>query len=163
MHAFLLTFCAAVAGGLALHLLGVPAGPLLGAMLGVALLRASGTEADGLPAAVRVGAFIVIGWEVGQGVTKDVTALLMKSALPILAVVLLLLVFGALLAVVLVRLAPVDGATAFLSTSPGSLSTMTALGAATGANATFVVTVHVLRVTLVTMLAPIFLRLLQQP
>lgn len=162
MSNLLTTAAAALVGGSLLHLLRVPAGGLLGAMLAVGLLNVVGTEALAaatLPPPLRFASFVALGWFVGQGFTRETVATLRRSLLPILVVVVALLVFGAALGWVLIRLGVLDPATAYLATSPGALSQMSAVAATVGADATLVVTVHTVRVIVLIIAAPLIGRL----
>ena len=150
---------AATVGGLLFERLGVPAGALIGAMVGVAVVGLGGFETTGSGTVLRTAAFVVIGWELGSQVTAETIATVRRAAIPIIVVVLGLLVASALLAWVL-HLAGVDVVTAYLAASPGGLSQMVALSTEFGANAVVVSVVHLIRVITVILTAPWVARLI---
>jgi membrane AbrB-like protein len=157
---FLITIAAALVGAAIFELLRVPAGALIGAMVAVALVNVSSLPVAELPTSAQFLTFASIGWLIGQGMTGDVLRSLASSAGLIGGTVLLLLLLGGAVAAMLVKFGYMDPATAFLSTSPGGLSQMSALSTAVGADSTLVATVHVLRVVAVVGLAPLILKLL---
>lgn len=138
--------------------LGVPAGALIGAMVGVATLGLAGAPTSGPGSLLRFGAFVVIGWELGSQVTKETLVSVRQAAMPMLVVVGGLLIASGLLALVL-RRAGLDPVTAFLAASPGGLSQMAALSTEFGANAVLVSVVHLIRIITVLFAAPVIARL----
>jgi membrane AbrB-like protein len=156
----IVTILAALVGAALFEALGVPAGALIGAMVAVAAVNLLGMDAAELPRVVQFLAFTTLGWLIGSGITSEVVRSLARNAGPIVALVVALLAFGGLLAYLAVRAGILDPATAFLATSPGGLSQMAAIGSAVGANAGFVVTVHLVRVVTVISLASLVVRLL---
>lgn len=155
------TVLAALVGAAVFERLGVPAGALLGAVVGVAALNLVGSlpTAAELPAAGRFLAYAGVGWLIGQGVTSETVRTLGRSLLPITLVVGALLAFGVGLGWLLVQLGVMDPATAYLAASPGALSQMAAVSASVGADAGLVVAVHTLRVVLLLVAAPFIGRL----
>lgn len=153
------TAIVALAGAGLLHRLGVPAGALLGAMLGVAAMNLAGREAAALPGGLQFLAFAALGWSVGVGVTRETIATVQSSLLPLTVVVASLLVFGCAVAFLVAAAGWTDGTTAYLATSPGALSQMSALADALNANAPLVAAVHTIRVFAVIVLSPIVARL----
>lgn len=154
------TALAALIGAALFHRLGVPAGALLGAMLAVAALNVAGREAVALPGSLQFLAFAALGWSIGAGVTRETVTTLQHSLLPLTVVVASLLIFGCLVAFLVAAAGWTDGTTAYLATSPGALSQMSALADALNANAPLVAAVHTIRVFAVIILAPIVARLL---
>jgi membrane AbrB-like protein len=150
---------AATVGGLLFERFGVPAGALIGAMVGVAAVGLGGFETTGSGPVLRTAAFVVIGWELGSQVTSETIDTVRRAAIPIIVVVFGLLVASAVLAWVL-HLAGVDVVTAYLAASPGGLSQMVALSTEFGANAVVVSVVHLIRVITVILTAPWIARLI---
>jgi membrane AbrB-like protein len=153
------TIVAALAGGYLLERLHVPAGALIGAMIAVAALNLSGLDTYAVPEWARFLAFAGIGWALGQQFTRGSLATLRESFVPILAVVAGLLLAGGLIMLFL-RATGLDPATAFLAAAPGGISQMAALSAAIGANASVVMTAHLVRIITVVITAPIVVKLL---
>jgi membrane AbrB-like protein len=157
---FVTTLVAALAGAALLTLLKMPAGPLIGAMLAVGILKITGLPTLDIPSGGRFVIYCAVGWLLGQTITAEALVELRQAVVPILVCVLLFIVFGLLLAYALWRFADFDVYTAFLSTAPGGIAQMGVLSAESKANAPLVLTVHVLRITSVIMVASIGMRLL---
>ena len=153
------TLLAAVVVGFVFDRLGVPAGALIGAMLGVAAVNLSGAAAVGPGPTLRFVAFVVIGWELGSQVTQSTLEEVRAAAAPITVVVIGLLVAAGLLGIVLHR-AGLDPVTAFLASSPGGITQMAALSTELDGNGVVVSVVHLIRVLAVVLSAPIVARLL---
>lgn len=153
------TLLAALAGGVLFDRLNVPAGPLIGAMVGAAAVNLLGSQASGPPALLRFAAFLVIGWELGAQIDRSAVEQMRGAIVPILVVVGGLLATGALLAMIL-HAAGLDPITAFLSAAPGGLSQIGALAVEFRANAVVVSIVHLIRVIAVIVIAPLVIRLL---
>jgi membrane AbrB-like protein len=151
----------ALVGGLLFERLHVPAGALLGAMVGVAALNLAnfGVAPSGPGTLLRFAAFAIIGWELGARITPQTLDAVRKAALPIVVVVAGLMVASVVLAFVLHR-SGVDPVTAFLAASPGGLSQMVAISTDLGANVVVVSIVHLIRIIAVLVTAPLIARLL---
>lgn len=96
----------------------------------------------------------LLGWLVGDMVTPQTLQLLRQWTLQILVMVVILMIFSGVLAWVLWRLG-LDPRTAFLATSPGGLSQMTALSNDVGPNAPLVALTHIARVLAVFAIVPL--------
>lgn len=153
------TLLAALAGGVVFDRFNVPAGPLIGAMVGVAAVNLLGSQAVGPPPVLRFAAFLIIGWELGAQIERSAVNQMRGAIVPILVVVGGLLATGALLAIIL-HAAGLDPITAFLSAAPGGLSQIGALAVEFRANAVVVSIVHLIRVIAVILVAPLVIRLL---
>lgn len=153
------TICVALAGALVFERLRVPAGALVGAMVAVSSLNLVVRTGAQTPSLLRFLALAIIGWGVAEGVTRQNIDQSRETLLPLLLAVIALFVFGGLVAVAVTRLGWTDGITAFLATSPGGLTQMSALAASLGANATVVVAAHTARVMLVMALGPVIARM----
>lgn len=152
----------AIAGALGLNHFGVPAGPLVGAMLGAGAFNLVVDKVLTPSSSVAFAIFASLGWLIGAGITRD-ALFHIRSALPVIAIVVAaLLLFGGLLAYILVRVGSFDAATAYLATSPGGISHMSGLAAATGANVVLVTVLHLTRVIAVVLLAPLVIRLVAE-
>ncbi|SNS78360.1 hypothetical protein SAMN06893096_1088 [Geodermatophilus pulveris] len=154
------TLVAALAGAALATLLKLPAAPLLGAMVGVAVVKLSSSLTFEIP---RVGQWVVycaVGWLLGQTVTRGALSALKDHAVAVVVCVVLFLVFGLALAWGLWRFTGLDVHTALLATAPGGIAQMGALSAAANVNAPLVLCVHVLRITSVIVLMSLGLKLL---
>ena len=160
LGSLLITAAAAVLGAAIATLLHLPAAPLLGAMVGVAIVNITPMSAFDLPAAVKWIVYVLVGWLLGVGVTTDTLSQLRTSAIPIVLTVVAFLLFGLAAAWLLWRFTSFDAVTALLATAPGGIAQMGAMSATAGANVPIVLTVHVLRITSVIVLMSVGLKLM---
>jgi membrane AbrB-like protein len=158
--ALLLTAGAAVVGAAIATLLHLPAAPLLGAMVGVAVVNLSTTSAFAISPAGRWIVYVCMGWLLGMSVTPEALKQLRTAFVPIVVTVVAFLVFGLAAAWLLWRFTSIDSLTALLATAPGGIAQMGAFSADAGANVPIVLTVHVLRITSVIVLMSVGLRLM---
>ena len=156
----LLTAGAAVVGAGVATLLHLPAAPLLGAMVGVALVNIFTSSAFHIDSTGRWIVLACLGWLLGQGVNTEVLSQLRASLLPIVVTVVAFLLFGLAAAWLLWRFTSIDSLTALLATAPGGIAQMGAFSAGAGANVPIVLTVHVLRITSVIVLMSVGLKLM---
>jgi hypothetical protein len=140
----------------------VPVGALLGPMAVAAVLDLTGVSrgAD-VPALVEAAGFMAIGLQVGLGFTRD-SLRLVGRALPLA----LALIVGAVaacagLGVLLSRTTGVTLLDGYLATTPGGLYAVLATATGSGADATFVLSVQVLRLFVMLFSAPLLARLLR--
>ena len=156
----LLTAAAAVAGAAVATLLHLPAAPLLGAMVGVALVNILHSSVFEIPSAGKWIVYVLIGWLLGATVSRETLSQLKSAAVPIVVTVGAFLVFGLVAAVLLWKFANLDSITALLATAPGGIAHMGAMSATAGANVPIVLTIHVLRITSVIVLMTVGLKLM---
>ncbi|ORV87305.1 AbrB family transcriptional regulator [Mycolicibacterium iranicum] len=156
----LLTAAAAVAGAAVATLLHLPAAPLLGAMVGVALVNILHSSVFEIPSAGKWIVYVLIGWLLGATVSRETLSQLKSAAVPIVVTVVAFLVFGLVAAVLLWKFANLDSITALLATAPGGIAQMGAMSATAGANVPIVLTIHVLRITSVIVLMTVGLKLM---
>ncbi|MCV7431662.1 AbrB family transcriptional regulator [Mycolicibacterium bacteremicum] len=160
LGSLLITAVAAVLGAAIATLLHLPAAPLLGAMVGVAIVNMTPMTAFDFPSWTKWIVYVLIGWLLGVGVTKDTLTQLRGAAVPIVLTVLAFLIFGLVAAWVLWKFTSFDSLTALLATAPGGIAQMGAMSATAGANVPIVLTVHVLRITSVIVLMTVGLKLM---
>lgn len=156
----LLTAGAAVAGASIATVLHMPAAPLLGAMVGVAIVNICTSSAFDIAPAGRWIVYALVGWLLGMGVTSETLVELRSAFVPIVVTVVAYLAFGLAAAWLLWKFAALDPLTALLATAPGGIAQMGAMSAGAGASVPIVLTVHVLRITSVIVLMSIGLRLI---
>jgi uncharacterized protein len=151
----------AVVGVLVARRLRVTAGSLLVPLVLAAVVAGTGVVGEpSVPGALETLAFVLIGWQVGLRFTAA-TIREAQALLPwVLAAIAVLIVACAGLALLLVPLADVSFADAYLATSPGGLYAVLAASVAIEANTTFVVSVQILRVFVMMLAAPPLVRLL---
>jgi membrane AbrB-like protein len=150
----------ALAGALVARRLRVTAGTLLCPLAVAAILSVSGVADDAsVPALVQSLAFALIGLQVGLRFTVA-TVREAQALLPwVLGAIFVLIAVSAGLAALLVPLAHVTFADAYLATTPGGLYAVLAASVGIGANTTFVVSVQVLRVFIMVVAAPPLVRI----
>jgi membrane AbrB-like protein len=152
-----------VVAGLALGRVSrLPVGALLGPMAVAAVLDLTGlSQGATLPGPLEAAGFLAIGLQVGLGFTRA-SLRLVGRALPLA----LLLIVGAVVAcaglgAVLARTAGVSPLDGYLATTPGGLYAVLATARGSGADATFVLAVQVLRLFVMLFSAPLLARLLR--
>ncbi|MCZ2836181.1 AbrB family transcriptional regulator [Modestobacter sp. VKM Ac-2985] len=145
----------------------LPVGALLGPLTVAAVLDVTGlSQGATVPPLVEAAGFLAIGLQVGLGFTRA-SLRLVRRALP-LAVVLIVGAVAACagLGVLLSRTAGVSALDGYLATTPGGLYAVLATATGSGADATFVLAVQVLRLFVMLFSAPLLARWLgrgQQP
>jgi membrane AbrB-like protein len=148
------------AGAGVLTALGVPAGGIIGAVLGSAAV--SGARGVPLsPKPVRVVGLVLLG--AAAGLRLDATTLghLRSVALPLALAVLALLLAQGLLALVLCRWFRLDPVTALLAAAPGGVSEIASIADEVGARVGVVTAIHVVRVVVVVLaVLPLLMHLL---
>lgn len=158
LASFGLTLLAAGVGAGLATLVKLPAAPLLGAMVGVALVRLTSDRTFEIPSSASWVVYAVVGWLLGQTVTRASLASLRTQWLPIVLVVVLFIVFGLALAWALWRFGGLDVHTALLATAPGGIAQIGVLSAEAKANVPLILSVHVLRITSVIVLMSVGLK-----
>ncbi|WP_448625714.1 AbrB family transcriptional regulator [Geodermatophilus sp. URMC 64] len=137
----------------------VPVGALLGPMLVAAVADLSGLSRGAVvPDLVANAAFLVIGLQVGVSFTRE-SLRTVGRALPLaLAIIAGLIAACAGLGAVLAPAAGVGQLDAYLATTPGGLFAVLATASDSGADATFVLAVQVLRLYVMLLSAPLLAR-----
>jgi membrane AbrB-like protein len=152
--ALALTLLVAGAGVLLGRWLKVPAGALICAMAIGATVNLLDIARVSPPRLVMIPAYVVIGWRIGLGFTRD-TLSASARALPRLALAsAMLLAFGGAMAWLLVRYAGVDPLTAYLATSPGGMDAIAVIASTSSADAPFVMALQVVRFLMVMIAGP---------
>jgi len=151
----------AAVGGLIGVKIGLPQGALLGSLIAVSFVNATGLlPIKRLPDPVVFGLYILISVELGSQVDRSTISTLSKAWLPTVAFVVALIGFTVLISVVITRLFDIDLATALYGTAPGALSGITAAGGQVGANVAVMIAMHTLRVTVIVVAIPLIHRLI---
>jgi membrane AbrB-like protein len=140
----------------------LPVGALLGPMAVAAALHLTGLSRGAeVPSLVAAAGFLAIGLQVGLGFTRD-SLRLVGRALPLaLALIVAAVAACAGLGVVLARVAGVSALDGYLATTPGGLYAVLATATGSGADATFVLSVQVLRLFVMLFSAPLLARWLR--
>lgn len=155
------------AGATILTLLHVPAGALIGAVLGamavnkltdeVVRRRKPGTSVTdrlrGLPGSLRVAGQALLGVMAGARLSAETLRLLAVSAVPVILSVIVLLGLTMLLARYLIRRHGIDPLTAVMAAAPGGVSELAIAAQRRGATMHVVLSIHLLRVLVVVLIA----------
>lgn len=152
------------AGGLAAAILlvrvGVRAGWLLGPLAVTAALTASGVTLSGLPPWLTAFAQVVLGTSLGAAFGRESIRPLRRFLPHAIGQVLLLMGGCALASLVLSWLFHEPVGAMILGTAPGGVAEMSLTGKVLGLDVALIVTLHVTRIFLVTVLTPPAFRLL---
>jgi membrane AbrB-like protein len=152
-----------VAGLLVGRLVPFPAVSMLGPMVVAAVVDLTGLGAGSqVPDLLQSAAFLVIGLQVGISFTRD-SLRTIGRALPLaLGAILALIVACAGLGAVLAAATGTSALDGYLATTPGGLYAVLATATDSGANATFVLAVQVLRLFVMLLSAPLIARWLRR-
>lgn len=157
------TVVAAAAGVLVGRFLRVPAGAVLCALVVAAALSASGILGTvRVPAALENLGYALIGVQVGLRFTRESLRGIAKMLPVVVALIVLLIVASAGMGVLLSEVTGVDRLTAYLATTPGGLFAVLAIAASSGADATYVLAVQVIRIFAMLLAAPLLARVLRR-
>lgn len=157
LWAALLTFSALLAAGL--QWAAFPAAMLLGPMLAGVCFALCGVKLD-VPRWSFTGAQSVVGCLVALSLTPSILAALIRNWPVMLLSVFMVIVFGALVGLALLRFGNLPGNTAAWGTSPGGAAAMTAMAESFGADIRMVAFMQYLRVFVVVLTASGVSRLL---
>ncbi|MGY1600736.1 AbrB family transcriptional regulator [Geodermatophilus sp. SYSU D00815] len=158
----LFTAVSAAAGLVLGRLARIPVGSLLGPMAVAAILDLTGgAQGATVPAPVEWAAFLAIGLQVGLGFTRESLRLVGRALLPAVALIVGSVVACAGLGLLLSRATGVGLLEGYLATTPGGLYAVLATATGSGADATFVLAVQVLRLFVMLFSAPLLARLLR--
>jgi len=150
---------AAFAGGLSAEALGVPAGAVLGAVVGALAVNVA-WPGHRLPKPFREVGKILLGSVVGLSFAPELMAAIGQLIAPIAVGVVLLVMAGLGVSLALHRWFGWDMPTALYASTPGGLSELALTSEEAGAKTHIVVAVHTVRVATIVMLGPPALTLL---
>jgi hypothetical protein len=150
---------AAFAGGLVAEALSVPAGAVLGAVVGAVSVN-MWRPGRRLPKPFREIGKILLGSVVGLSFAPELLSAILELLVPMTVAVTLLIATGLGVAVVLNRWFGWDMPTALYASTPGGLSELAISSHEAGAQGHIVVAVHTVRVVTVVLLGPPLLALL---
>ncbi|WP_027183923.1 AbrB family transcriptional regulator [Desulfovibrio inopinatus] len=154
---FLYCALAGIVGGLLGMRIKLPAASLFGACLGVIILKLLWRHPVIIPRPFDVGVQIVVGILIGASFSPELFQNFSKVAFLVLGTSIGLILSGACLAIIFVKMGLTDPATAVLATNPGALTGMIPLAREMGVDATVVFISHFVRLLLVLASAPVLL------
>jgi membrane AbrB-like protein len=152
-----LALCAAL-GGLGARRLRLPAAALLGPMILSAAVHLGSVVESTPPTAIVALAQVIVGATVGCRFVDATLALIRRTVAHALVTAVMMLAAGVGIALVLSRFLDVSAPALILAFAPGGLAEMSLVALALGVDAAFVATHHVLRISLVTTMAPLVFR-----
>ena len=152
--------CAGSALGGFLLLTGIPAAPLVGAILGAGLLSVSGiVDVAQWPLGTKTALGIGVGTVIGTGINRNTLGELQMLWKPALLITITLVITGIAIAFCSVRFLGVDPVVALLGSAPGGTLGMSLVGAELGVGAA-VAALHAVRLITVLLLIPSILKIL---
>ena len=136
---------------------------MLGPMVVAAVVDLTGLGSGAqVPDLVQSAAFLVIGLQVGVSFTRESLATIGRALPLALAVIIGLIVASAGLGAVLAATTGASALDGYLATTPGGLYAVLATATDSGADATFVLAVQVLRLFVMLLSAPLVARVLRR-
>jgi membrane AbrB-like protein len=158
-----LTIACGLVGLMVGRLLRIPVAALLGPMLVTAAVDMTGlTPGIVVPGLLQSAAFLVIGLQVGISFTRESLATIGRALPLALAVICALILASAGLGAVLAAATGASALDGYLATTPGGLYAVLATATDSGADATFVLAVQVLRLFVMLLSAPLVARWLRR-
>ena len=156
----LLYLLAGASLGSLMLLTGIPAAPLLGAILGAGLLSISGQlEVAAWPIGTKTVLGIGIGTVIGTGINRDTLEELQLLWKPALLITFSLLITGILVGLLVSKFFGVEKIIALLGAAPGGTIGMSLVGAEFGVGAA-VAALHAVRLITVLFLIPVIVHFL---
>jgi membrane AbrB-like protein len=152
---------ASVVFGALFQVLNIPSGAMLGALLGILLLKIF-KHTQKLPRSMRFLAQMLSGAYIGSMIGPDQVLDLKEIFLPIFVMLICTLLVNILLSLAIYKLGKIDLRSAMYSCAPGGLSEISMLIVGTGANVTTVTSMHLLRRIAVVSIFPLVFKWLIQ-
>jgi len=150
---FMITLAVAIVFALIALRLRIPAGALLGAILGVVFLNSFTTMAY-FPMEIKILSTAWIGAYVGCNVSRRDVKQMKIIGKPVLLMVFVMFLYNLGTSIILTRFSDIDFTTAFLAMAPGGIADMSLVALDMGANAPAVTTIQMMRLIVVIMLSP---------
>ena len=151
---------AGAALGSLMLLTGIPAAPLLGAIVGAGILSISGQiEIANWPLGTKTLLGIGIGTVIGTGINQETLGELKVLWKPALVITISLLITGILVALLISKILGVEPIIAILGSAPGGTIGMSLVGAEYGVGAA-VAALHAVRLITVLLIIPAVLNLM---
>lgn len=154
LHHYVSTFLCALAGGLLLYVLKVPAGTILGSIIAVAILNVARQNAV-YPSCVKVLVQIFAGTYIGSKITAQTFLEVKFLLVPSFILTLELFVMAFLTAYILHKVCRMDWATALFSSTPGGIQEMGLISDELGLQTPKIVLMHTFRILAVLGVLPV--------
>jgi membrane AbrB-like protein len=150
-----------IALGLLFRQLGIPGGPVVGAMLGTGLYQVLAPVRANSPLGLDIAVQIAAGITIGLSFNRELLQVA-KAALPwAFGSALMFIVVAVAMALMVTRFAGVNLATALFGLAPGGIASMGVMAQAEGGKPAIVGLFHTVRVILTFVLVPLLGRLLR--
>jgi membrane AbrB-like protein len=159
MERLVITLLIGSAGGLLGYFLRIPAGAMIGAMLAVGIYNCLGFQSH-IPAGFRTAAQILLGCTLGLSITRQTLHDMRLIIGPALIVVFSALLFCFVLGFILHKFFGLDWATAFLGSSPGGMTELSALAMDMGADGPKVAFLQLIRMLSIVVFLPTIIGIL---
>ena len=139
---------------------GIPAAPLLGAILGAGLLSVSGQiEVANWPLGTKTVLGVGVGTVIGTGINRETIGQLQNLWKPALLITCSLILTGVVVGIVISKFLGVDPLIALLGAAPGGTIGMSLVGAEFGVGAA-VAALHAVRLITVLLFIPAIIKIL---
>ena len=157
----IITLAVAIVSGLTGYFLGIPAGALIFAMIGVSLMNIF-TNAAYMPFRLKQFAQVCAGALIGEGVNREAIANLRSAIVPAILLLVGLFIIVLILSFILYKTSDLDFVTALFSCAPGGASDLALIAEDFGANTPKVSIIQTMRVVCVIIFYPPAIQLLSQ-
>jgi membrane AbrB-like protein len=150
--------CVGMLGGYLGEKTKVPAGILIGALLGVIIIKIIFQKNWDIPRGYGFVVQVMLGVMIGSLFYPAMLRQVRVMAVPLISSTLILVLTGIILAAIFSKLGLLDMTTGYLSTSPGAMSAVCWLAVENQSNIAVVTSFHFFRVVFVILTAPLMLK-----
>lgn len=147
-----------VVGGVLGSRLRFPGSVMIGAMLSVIVAKQVLHVHWDLPKQYGFILYVLVGITVGSSFKPEMLHVLSKIAVPVAISTMTLVGMGLLLAVIFAKFGVLDYETAYIATSPGAMTTLTALALDGEAKTPIIICFHFFRLLFIILTAPFVLK-----
>ena len=151
---YLPTLLAALLGGITFYLMNIPAGPILGAIIAVAVLNLA-TDSASYPKLLKVLVQVFAGSYIGSRITIQTLTEIQLLLLPALILMVELFFMAFVTAYILHKICRLDWATALFSSTPGGIQEMGLISDELGLETPKIVLMHTFRILAVLGVLPL--------
>jgi membrane AbrB-like protein len=138
----------------------LPAGVLIAAMVIGGALHTGGYSVIELPPWLLAIGYAFLGWRTGLCFTREVLAAAARALPQCVLSIVVMILFCAGMAALLVRALGIDPLTAYLATSPGGVDSVAIIAASTKVDTPFVMVLQIVRILLILIAGPPLSRLM---
>lgn len=153
-----LTLLCALLGGWLGHALRIPAGPMIGSMIGVASVQLIGFPLAAFPAWIPFALQVGLGAMLGLKITRQTLIDLQSVWAPALIIAFLSVAFGVIVGWLISHIAGWDALTSYFSAAPGGMSDLLLIASTTEADISKVMTLHLVRLVTVILTVPLLIK-----